>query len=52
MSDKEQAQALVNELHAVINRFRVEYDLNYANAIGCLEMVKLDLYWEGQDGDE
>jgi hypothetical protein len=52
MSEQEQAQHLVNELTAVIDRFRSEYDINYATAIGCLEIIKMDLYREGVEDDD
>lgn len=48
MNEEPETQ-LVNELQRVINRFRAEYDIKYAAAIGCLEMVKLDLYQEGRE---
>lgn len=43
---------LVHELYAVINRFRLEYEVNYAQAIGCLEMVKLGLFKEANELEE
>ena len=46
------------EVRSVINRFRNEYDVTYEQLIGCLEMIKGDLYDEAaslemaDDGDE
>jgi uncharacterized protein YejL (UPF0352 family) len=44
MDQNEQIDHLANELVAVINRFRAEYDLTLAAAIGTLEVVKLELF--------
>jgi hypothetical protein len=53
MSPKnEQENQLVQALHATINRFRAEYDLNYAQTIGCIELVKLDIYGECREIQE
>lgn len=52
MSEQEQAQHLANELSAVIDRFRAEYDISYATAIGCLEIIKMDLFREGVEDDD
>jgi hypothetical protein len=48
----EQENQLVQALHAVINRFRLEYEMNYAQTIGCIELVKLDLYGEAREIQE
>lgn len=53
MSHKEQQAALEHELTAVITRFRSEYDLTLADAIGTLEVVKLCLFKDQmEDQDE
>lgn len=49
MSNDEQTAALVDALEATINRFRSEFEINYATAIGALEVVKLDLYTEARE---
>lgn len=46
MSHKEQQAALESELNAVVRRFRSEYDLTLADAIGTIEVVKLCLFRE------
>lgn len=46
MSHKEQQSQLETELTAVVNRFRAEYDLTLADAIGTIEIVKLCLFRE------
>lgn len=41
------------ELDSLIERFRHEYDMSYAEAIGCLELIKADLVEECRDvGDD
>lgn len=40
------------ELNALVERFRHEYDLTYAEAVGVLELVKLGLCVEFQNDDE
>ena len=52
MNEQEQIQAFVSELQSVIDRFRAEFDLPMATAIGCLEFVKLSLFSETMNGDE
>jgi hypothetical protein len=49
MSHKDQQAALEHELAKVVNRFRDEYDLTIADAIGVLEVVKLCLFKEQVD---
>lgn len=41
MTQPEQINALANELQAVVNRYRREFDLPLASVIGTLEHVKL-----------
>ncbi len=43
MSDAKQAEQLAEEVHKVIRRFSVEYDMSLAATIGVLEMVKLEV---------
>lgn len=44
MTEPEQIQALQDDLNRVIDRYRAEFNLTIASAIGTLEIVKLDLY--------
>lgn len=46
MSHSEQQEQLESELTAVIKRFRSEYDLTLADAVGTIEVVKLCLFRE------
>jgi len=49
MNQSEQTEHLIEELNRVIDRFRKEYHLTYGIAIGCLEMVKLNLWDEARE---
>ena len=40
------SEHFVKELECLIDRVRLEYELTYAEAIGCLELVKFDLMGE------
>jgi len=43
---------LKEDIDSRIEYFRQEYDLNYAEVIGVLEMAKLDMFMEClEDGD-
>ena len=44
MSDSEQIAALAADLQRVIDRYRAEFNLTLAAAIGTLEVVKLELF--------
>jgi hypothetical protein len=44
MTESEQVEAFAYDLHKLIDRYRDEFDLTLAAAIGTLEVVKLDLY--------
>ena len=44
MSHSEQVNALAADLTRVIDRYRAEFDLTLAAAIGTLEVVKLELF--------
>lgn len=46
MTPQSQVDALAHELEAVLNRFREEFDIPYASAIGVLETLKFDLLEE------
>jgi hypothetical protein len=52
VSESEQIKAFVGELQAVVERFRNEFDLPMASAIGCLEVVKLAIFEEIMQSDE
>lgn len=51
MDANEQTQAFVEELERVINRFRTEYDLTLATAVGVLHILAFDLMKEASDPD-
>jgi hypothetical protein len=38
VSDKEQIAHFANELDAIVDRFRSEYDITYAAVVGTLQM--------------
>lgn len=51
MTHGEQIEAFRKDIDAVIDRYRKEFDLPLASAIGVLEIVKLDV-WHLQDPPE
>jgi hypothetical protein len=44
MDNKEQLRAFAGDLERVIDRYRNEFDLTLAEAIGTLEIIKLVLF--------
>lgn len=44
MDHHEQQEALETELRGVIARFRTEFNLSLADAVGTIECVKLELF--------
>lgn len=46
------ATHFVKEIEAVINRFRREYSMTYAEIIGSLELVKFDVLREASEDDD
>jgi hypothetical protein len=44
MDEMQQQQALYDQLFRVIDRFRDEFEISVASAIGVLEIIKLELY--------
>jgi hypothetical protein len=38
MSEKEQIEHLADDLDKLIERYRLEYDISYASAVGVLQM--------------
>ena len=51
MTDPEQIAALATDLQSVINRYRAEFNLTLAAAVGTLEVIKLEL-WKDQANDQ
>lgn len=49
MSEIEQIDHFSNELDALVNRFRDEYDISYASVIGILHMKAHTLCGEAED---
>ena len=49
MNINDQTDAFLFELQGVVNKFRLEFDLNHATIIGTLELVKLDYLIEPTD---
>lgn len=43
---------LCEELGRLVDRFRIEYDLTYAEAIGAFELIKAELIAEAISDDE
>lgn len=52
MTDPEQVNAFVGDLTKLIDRYRSEFQLTLASAIGCLEVVKLDLWKQETEESE
>lgn len=46
MTEQEQIKAFAADLTRLIGRYRSEFNLSLASAIGTLEVVKLELYTE------
>jgi len=49
MPDTPSVQVLFEDLTARINYWRQEADLSYAETIGVLDMIKMDLHAEATD---
>lgn len=47
MTSQEQVEALAADLQRVLDRYRAEFDLTLAEAVGVLEIIKLELVVEG-----
>ena len=52
MTNGEQIEAFVTDVQRVIQRYKDEFNLPVASAIGALEMVKLALWKEQTDDSE
>lgn len=48
MSDDQQVMALADDLDKLIERYRVEFDLNFASVLGVLEAKKWFLIREAE----
>jgi len=46
MKDRRQVEALAGEINKVIGRFRKEYDLSLASAVGTLVVIAVELILE------
>lgn len=46
MTEEDQTNALVDDLHRVLDRYADEFDISVVSAIGALETVKLNLFRE------
>ena len=46
MSEPEQIDAFAADLRKVVDRYRAEFDLTVAAAIGTIETIKLELFLE------
>ena len=46
MNNREQIDAFAGDIKRVIDRYRAEFELTLAEAIGTLEVVKLELFNE------
>lgn len=51
MDESQQVEAFAADLRKVIDRYRDEFNLTIAAAVGTLEVVKLDLYM-GERNDQ
>lgn len=52
MDPQEQTRALREQISAVIDRFRAEFDITYATAVGVLNLIAFDLACEGRGLDK
>lgn len=52
MDHKEQITAFQADVERLVDRYRAEFNLTYAAAIGVLEVVKLDLWEESRKEDD
>ena len=48
----EYVEQLTDKIHDVIDQYRHDGELNYAELIGALEMIKLDISMEAMGVDE
>lgn len=44
VTESEQINAFVFDINRVIDRYRAEFNLTLASAIGALEVIKMELY--------
>ena len=52
MTDPEQITALATDLQRVIDRYRAEFNITLAAAIGTLEVVKLQLFHDESNHED
>jgi len=52
MTDPEQIAALATDLQRVIDRYRAEFNITLAAAIGTLEVVKLQLFHDESNHED
>lgn len=50
MTEQEQIKAMADDVARVITRYRLEFHLTLASAIGVLEVLKLEMFKQ-QDAD-
>ena len=43
MDQGEQINAFMTDMQSLVKRYNLEFDLSYASAIGCLELMKHEL---------
>ena len=48
----EQVEHFANELDRLVDRFRSEYDMNYACVVGVLQMKAFLLFQEAQERED
>jgi len=49
---KEGVDKLISRVESILQASRIEGDVSYAETIGVLEIVKMDLYAESHEEDE
>ncbi len=51
MDESQQTAAFAADLNRVVERYRAEFNLTVAAAIGTLEVVKLELFHQQKDNE-
>jgi hypothetical protein len=49
MSEDDQIEHLEHDLHAVLDRYRREYEINVVSVVGVLELIKAEIVEEWLD---
>lgn len=52
MNERDQTQHFSDDLDALINRYRTEYDISYAAVLGALQMKIWLLCYEAKDAKD